>query len=107
MREHRGDRCGVGFDHVPEDRVFSSHAVPLKGVRTVYLFTDGVTDQVGGPKGLPFGRRRLRSWLEEHAHLPMRQQYAALRREFEAHKGHNAQRDDVTVLGFVVEEAGS
>lgn len=104
VREHRGDRCGVGFDHVPEDQEFATHVFPLGGVRAAYLFTDGVTDQVGGPKSLPFGRRRLHGWLENHAHLPMSEQHRAMRLAFAQHKGHNAQRDDVTVLGFCTSE---
>ena len=107
VRERRGDRCGVGFSHVPLDQEFISHAIPLDGVKAAYLFTDGITDQVGGPKKLPFGRRRLRRWLETHAQLPMDEQHRAMRKAFEEHKGHNAQRDDVTVLGFSTWEVAS
>lgn len=100
VRETRGDRSGVGFENVPMDQEFANHAIPLDRINSAYLFTDGFTDQIGGSKRLPYGRRRLRTWLEHHAHLPMREQLQALEREYGLYKGRNAQRDDVTVLGF-------
>ena len=104
MREIKGDRSGVGFVHVPLDQEFVNHSVSLEDIATVYLYTDGITDQVGGGKRLPFGRRRLRRWLGEHAHLPMAEQQKNLEKAYVEYKGRNAQRDDVTVLGFSTKE---
>lgn len=100
IMELKGDRLGVGFVHVPLEQEYRNHEVALDSVRAVYLATDGLGDQIGGDKRLPFGRSRLRTWLKEHAGLPFSDQEQALRREFLAYKGANAQRDDVTVLGF-------
>lgn len=104
VHEVKGDRVGVGFVHVPHDQEFANHCIPLGGVCACYLFTDGVTDQIGGEKRLPFGRKRLRHWLGRHAALPMREQHGELVRVFQEYKGRNAQRDDVTVLGFATGE---
>lgn len=104
VREMRGDSIGVGFVDVPMDQEFVNHTVSLRDVHAVYLFTDGVTDQIGGPRRLPYGRKRLRAWLERCSNLPMREQREALEREFESYKRRNAQRDDVTVLGFAAAE---
>lgn len=100
MREIKGDRSGIGFVDVPMNQEFVNHTIPLDDIHAAYLFTDGVTDQIGGDKRLPYGRNRLRSWLERHSSLPMDQQRKALELEFETHKRRNTQRDDVTVLGF-------
>ncbi len=104
VREVKGDRSGVGFTHVPMDQEFVNHDIPLEGVIAVYLITDGITDQIGGMKRLPFGRRKLRVFLQEHAQLPISVQLRALEKVFIEHKGRSAQRDDVTVLGFSIKE---
>ncbi len=104
VQEVKGDRSGVGFVHVPMDQKFANHAIPLAGSHTAYLYTDGITDQIGGGKRLPFGRSRLHAWLKEHAHLPMETQMDKLEQTFNRYKGRNAQRDDITVLGFSLKE---
>ncbi|MBG0774911.1 MAG: SpoIIE family protein phosphatase [Desulfovibrionaceae bacterium] len=105
VREFRGDRTGVGFVRVPEDQSFANRAVSLNGGETVYLSTDGFTDQIGGGKRLPFGRRRLRECLRELAGTPLPEQEERLRRIFETYRGREPQRDDATVLGFAAEAA--
>ncbi len=100
VREVKGDRMGVGFVHVPIDQEFANHGIPLSEIGAAYLFTDGATDQIGGPKKLPYGRRRLRTLLAEHSQLPMEEQKRIVEKEYYSYKGRNAQRDDVTVMGF-------
>ena len=104
IREIKGDKSGIGFVDVPMDQEFANRCISLKGIQSAYLFTDGFTDQIGGVKRLPFGRRKLRIWLEQHAGLPMEEQRVALETMFNDYKGRNTQRDDVTVLGFATRE---
>ncbi len=104
IREIKGDKSGIGFVDVPLDQEFANRCIPLQDIHSAYLFTDGITDQIGGGKRLPFGRRRLRLWIEQHSGLPMQEQRAALETMFHEYKGRNAQRDDVTVLGFATKE---
>lgn len=100
----KGDSSGVGFIRVPTDQKYANHHISLQGIHTGYLFTDGITDQIGGHKKLPFGRRRLKDWLGAHASCSMEEQRQALIETYEEYKGRNAQRDDVTVLGFSIKE---
>ena len=100
LLEIKGDRHGVGFVNEPYDREFANHRIELQETAAVFLFTDGITDQVGGPKRLPLGRGRMRQWLEKNQHLPMADQHRALEQAFAEYMGRIDQRDDVTVLGF-------
>ncbi len=104
MREIRGDRIGIGFVDVPLNQEFTNHAISLQGIHAAYLFTDGVTDQIGGKKRLPFGRSRLKRCLEAHSLSSMANQQLAVERAFDEYKGGNAQRDDVTVLGLSIKD---
>ena len=100
----RGDKSGVGFVRVPMDQKFANQTLSLDTFHAAYLFTDGITDQIGGRKTLPFGRRRLIGWIEENSDKPMDMQKNMLMDFFNNYKGHNTQRDDVTVLGFSARE---
>ena len=100
LKEIMGVKRGVGFAGEKTDRGFINHEAPLDEANAVYLYTDGITDQAGGAKGLPFGRKRLHRLLEENGGLSMEDQKARLEKAFRSRKGAMEQRDDVTVLGF-------
>ena len=104
IREMRGDRSGVGFTGIPQDKAYTSHSIELKGIDAVYLLTDGITDQIGGPKRLPFGKTRLRQLIGSNCSLPMHRQYEALEKAFAEYKDRFDQRDDITVLGLSTKE---
>ena len=99
--EVKGDKSGIGYHHVPSDRAFTNHDVPLSPDSTYYLFSDGLVDQVGGDKRRAFGKKRIIALLDAHKDRPIAERGAAVMREFEAYQGAEIRRDDVTMLGFV------
>jgi|GEM_PF-6499512 len=96
----RGDRQSLGYRRSDPSYPFNGHAIPLQEGMGFYLWTDGITDQIGGEQGLPFGRRRLLSLLHAHRHLPFEQQRELLRQGFSEYVSREEQRDDITVIGF-------
>lgn len=95
-----GDRAGVGYATTPMDQRWRNHEFELPEGSCVYFFTDGVTDQLGGKKGIAFGKRRIRESLQQNAALPMPEQRSALMQTFNAYQGHHARKDDVAAIGF-------
>jgi serine phosphatase RsbU (regulator of sigma subunit) len=71
-----------------------------------YLVTDGLTDQIGGDRNFPFGRKRLKDLLSQTASLPFEEQREVLREALEAYTGRQNRRDDLTLLGFCPGWAG-
>jgi len=69
------------------------------------MATDGFTDQVGGEKGLPFGKKRLKSVLAAHQGRRLDQQGDELKRVWRQYRSDAEQRDDVTFIGFSVPPA--
>ena len=65
-----------------------------------YMATDGLADQPGGDEHCRFGTRRLKNLLKEIADVPFEKQQAMLLESFNACKGENETRDDVTMVGF-------
>ncbi|MFA9459518.1 SpoIIE family protein phosphatase [Thiohalorhabdus methylotrophus] len=100
IEEWAGDRTGLGYRAADPGHRFTEHDVAVEAGDTFYLATDGFLDQGGGPKGLPFGRQRLRTLLAEQAETSLADQRAALVEALAEWQGEREQRDDVTVLGF-------
>jgi len=67
----------------------------------LYLFSDGIADQFGGPKGKKFMVRRLRELLLKCAALSMQEQHVAINQTFDDWKEEeNEQIDDVMLMGI-------
>ena len=98
--EIKGDKSGIGYHHVPLDRAFTNHQVPLSPGSAFYLFSDGLVDQVGGDKRRAFGKKRIIALLEGHLGRPPAEQRDAITAAFTAYQGDEIRRDDVTFLGF-------
>jgi len=68
----------------------------------VYAFTDGIVDQMGGPKGRKLLPKGLREWLLSLWNQPVAKQAESLTALFETWRGERHQIDDVTVVGVWV-----
>jgi serine phosphatase RsbU (regulator of sigma subunit) len=102
LAEHKGDPQSLGYRRSLMDYPFTNHQVPFQPGTGFYLFTDGILDQNGGPRGFGFGQRRLRDALLARPAEPMAAQAAALDAVLTGYQGSNLQRDDLTFLGFRV-----
>ncbi len=76
-----------GFIHVKKDDM-------------VYLVTDGMSAQFGGPKGKKFNARRLRDLLMSVQHLGLEKQKYIINDVIKNWRGKHIRTDDVTLLGF-------
>ena len=101
VMEIKGDRKGLGYRRYPQDATFTDFTLPLNASDAFYLTTDGLIDQIGGPRGRSFGKRRFQSLLKRNRAAPMQKQAEALKRSFAKHQGQQLRRDDLTVMGFV------
>lgn len=96
--ELKGDMISIG-DEVSQDYVFQTFEYPASRDFWVYLFTDGVTDQFGGPKQKKLGRKKLKGLLLETNYNSTQNQKEILTEQLDAWKGSNSQTDDLTIMG--------
>lgn len=96
----KGDRQSLGYRKSDPAYRFSRHQIPLKPRTVFYLHTDGVTDQVGGEKGLPLGNRKFQELLLAHHHLPFDRQRLSFQQALAEFSGGHQKRDDLTFIGF-------
>lgn len=98
VRELRGAGRAIGGRRPPQ---FTNTAVPAPPDTALYLTTDGLLDQAGGPQGYGFGQARLHALLASLSTEdgPEAQRLAA-EEALDAYQGQTPQRDDITLLGF-------
>ena len=103
---HRGSRCSIELatfagvrSRCPE---FEESTIPLRSGDQIYLNTDGVRDQFGGPNNRKLGRKRFADILVRHAALPLKERKKAIQKDLLLWKGANAKVDDATLVGFDV-----
>lgn len=96
----RGDRPSLGYKRSRTETQFASHTLALEPGAVFYLCSDGLVDQPGGDRGLPFGRAGFAGVLKEVWDRPLAVQRERIERAFFAHAGEDERRDDVTVLGW-------
>ncbi|HLP11848.1 MAG TPA: SpoIIE family protein phosphatase [Flavobacteriales bacterium] len=83
-------------------RPFTTHKIPFDNNTVFYLFTDGYTDQFGGPLGKKFKHKQLQKLLLTTINNGFESQHKTLDLEFERWKGALEQVDDVCVIGLKV-----
>jgi PAS domain S-box-containing protein len=99
--EIKGDRKGVGYRRYPKETSFTDVTMPYRASDSFYMTTDGLIDQIGGPRGRSFGKYRFQQMLKKYQGHPMEMQAEAVREDLAKYQGSQSRRDDLTVLGFV------
>ena len=97
-----GDRKGVGYVDTEFDFSWSEQDLVLQPGCLVFVTTDGLIDQIGGPKAIAFGKRRVRELILEHRDRPAAELNRAMSAELQAWQGPHHRRDDLTFFCFRV-----
>lgn len=96
-----GNRHSISCAEQRGAEAFLKYTHKIEGESIAYLFSDGIVDQFGGPKGRKFMITRLRGFLEANWSLSMEKQAEKLNTTFDDWKGPEmTQIDDVMLLGI-------
>ncbi|HEX2921905.1 MAG TPA: SpoIIE family protein phosphatase [Bacteroidales bacterium] len=101
LKELKADRMPIGI-HYGEEASFSNNEMKIQKGDVIYLLSDGLTDQFGGPEGSKFKKAQLKKIVSEIYMKPMAEQKKLIELEFLKWKGNNSQVDDVTVIGVKI-----
>ncbi len=100
LNEVKADKQPIGKTENPKP--FTTHQLEYKENTTFYLFTDGLADQFGGPKGKKFKYKQFEELLISINDKAMQEQSNIINEKFESWKGELEQVDDVCVLGIKI-----
>ena len=100
--ELRGDRRSIGDPFEKGSKVYNIQEVQLEKGDIIYMFTDGITDQFGGPFIKKIKRKGVLDFLKSISQLSMGEQSEAVRRFIREWKGENEQLDDMLLIAFQI-----
>lgn len=99
-----GQRMGVGYVGSDFDYQWSNSTVPMPPGSLMFVATDGLIDQIGGPKRIAFGKRKAFDALLEHRHQPSPAICEALRQALAVWQADQSRRDDLTLFCARIQE---
>ncbi|WP_462317166.1 two-component regulator propeller domain-containing protein [Marinilabilia sp.] len=98
----KGNRRSIGDSLVDDDTPFINIEYHCEKGDQIYLFSDGFSDQFGGPREKKFMKVGVKNMLDEIHTLPMDEQFKAVKDHFYQWKGDLEQVDDVIFMGIRV-----
>jgi serine phosphatase RsbU (regulator of sigma subunit) len=98
--EIKADRQPVGV--YLRELPFSEQTIQLQKGDSVYLYSDGYLSQFGGVSGEKYKSVRLKQFITNINHIPMKEQKTMLENEFSSWKQDYEQTDDVLIMGFMI-----
>lgn len=100
IEEYKADKQPIGKHLTPAP--FTTHNISLNKGDTLYLFSDGFSDQFGGDNGKKYKSANFKKRIIEISNYPLNEQRKLLEDEFHAWREGMEQLDDVCVIGVRV-----
>jgi PAS domain S-box-containing protein len=100
--EYKGDRKSIGGIAMGKkiEEEFVNNVISYKKSDKIFFFTDGITDQLGGPYGRKYTTSRIREKILEHPGFTMQQFHNLFEEDFDKWKEGFKQLDDVLMIGI-------
>jgi len=95
-----GNRQSIGYKKSDPHYIFDDHQIAINKSTKIYMTSDGFLDQKGGPKGLPFGKKRLFAQLLKSHQYDMLIQEEQLFSLFNDYIQGHERLDDLAIMGF-------
>jgi len=100
ITEYKGDKCPIGGVQYKNRDVFTNHKVEVQKGDTIYIFSDGLPDQIGGPEGKKLMVGQIKELIVKNYDRNMPFMKEIFETEFENWKGKYKQVDDVLLIGI-------
>ena len=100
VNEFNGNKISVGYSEKPHPIEFTNHEIDLSDNTNFYIFSDGITDQVGGSKNLMYGKKRLLKLINHST--TVKTVIQNITEDFNDYQKDNKRRDDLSLFGFSI-----
>lgn len=95
----KGDRYPIGGTQYKGQNEYSEKMIPYDKDDSIFIFSDGYPDQIGGTEKRKFSTSQLNELLIKSSSLNSQEIETNIDRAFSQWKGENKQIDDVLVIG--------
>ena len=102
LETYKGDKFPVGGMQYRNRNTYSDHIIQLKEKDRVFVFSDGIIDQVGGEENMKWMTSRLKEFILENQNIPMSEFKETISNKFDEFKGEHKQVDDVLLIGVEI-----
>lgn len=96
----KGDKFPIGGGHIRNRIRFSSHEFSVSKGDSLYMFSDGLPDQFGGPDKRKFSPRQIREIISQNHDKPMNEIRRIFDQAFEQWRNGYMQTDDILLIGI-------
>lgn len=96
----RGQRLFIGDGKLTDKSKVKSVYLKYSPKCYYYMATDGLFEQIGGKKHLPYGYSRFKNLIFDHSAQGTEKAVNAVLKDFGEHMRGEIQRDDITLIGF-------
>ncbi|MGQ1785613.1 PAS domain S-box protein [Saccharicrinis sp. GN24d3] len=102
LTEYKGSRKGIGGKPLlkKKEREFENHEIPYREGDKIFIFSDGLPDQLGGERRRKYQSKRIREALTESDDLSMAHFERHFSSDFYQWMGEEKQVDDVLMIGI-------
>lgn len=98
----KGSRFPVGGMQYRNRNKYSDHVVEIKKGDKIFVFSDGIIDQIGGEENRKWMTVGLQEFIVENGHLSMSAFEGKIKEKFTTWMGANKQIDDVIIVGVEI-----
>jgi serine phosphatase RsbU (regulator of sigma subunit) len=102
ITKYAGDKLSIGQHSENSENCFEQQSIDIQENDMLYLISDGMQDQFGGPHGKKFMLAKLKELLIRISKDPVEQQYQHIDTSLTEWMGDLAQVDDITIMGIRV-----
>jgi serine phosphatase RsbU (regulator of sigma subunit) len=95
----RGDKVGISAEYEISNS-YTNIEIEVKKGDVIYLTSDGLPDQFGGPKYKKYTYVKMQNFLTSIHNEPMEHQYGLLKKELANWQGDKDQTDDICLMGI-------
>ncbi|MBL4716203.1 MAG: SpoIIE family protein phosphatase [Bacteroidia bacterium] len=99
----KGDRLPIGgiqYSSRGKEMIFTNHVIKMGAGDSIFIFTDGLPDQIGGDFGKRFMQRRVEDIILNNSDKSMLELSIEFDRAFTRWIGKKKQIDDVLLMGI-------
>ncbi len=102
LTQYKGTPKAVGGIPVKQrgEDNFETHRVKIENKDKVFIFSDGLPDQIGGEKGRKYQATQIRDNIVTNAEMNMEQYHNFFENNFAEWKGKQKQVDDILLIGI-------
>ncbi|MEA2042475.1 MAG: PAS domain S-box protein [Bacteroidota bacterium] len=98
----KGDPKAIGGRplRAKKEKSFTSHELDLQTKDQIYIFSDGLQDQIGGDKGRKYQARRIRNTIAKYSESSMAEMHDVFDKEYITWRKNYKQIDDILLIGM-------